>query len=333
LFVGLVLGAADARLGEGMELVQTLGLALFVYTVGLAAGHTFCRDLRRRLPLMGVGVVATIFAAGLTLALGTFSAVGSSLQGGVFAGALTSTPALAAAVTAAGSDEPAVGYSLGYPVAVVVAIIIVGLALNRRFPASNDPAQAATVGLDAATGEVQRATDLRDVPGFAAQRVRMSYLERDNRTQVIDMGDQLRPGDRVVVVGAREDADAAIAHFGRRLEEHLADDRRAVDFRRCVGSNPKAAGRRLDDLAIAGRFHGTATPITRAAPGLLARDHLSLELGVRVLAVVPQACLAEVAEFCAHSARRIAEVDAFTLGLGTAPGLVVGLVTIPLPVG
>src|SRR5699024_2018624 len=155
---------------------------------------------------------------------------------------------LAAAVTTAGSDEPAVGYSLGYPVAVVVAIIIVGLTLNRCFPAPNDPAPAATVGLDAATGEVERATNLRAVPGLAAVRVRLSYPERANRTQVIDMGDQLRPGDRVVVVGAREDVDAAIAHFGRRLEEHLADDRRAVDFRRFVVSNPKAAGRRLDDL-------------------------------------------------------------------------------------
>src|SRR5699024_9199862 len=117
LFVGLVLGAADARLGEGMELVQTLGLALFVYTVGLAAGHTFFRDLRRQLPLMGVGVVATIFAAGLTLALGTFGAVGSSLQGGAFAGALTFTPALPASRPDATPDEPAVGYSLGQPVA------------------------------------------------------------------------------------------------------------------------------------------------------------------------------------------------------------------------
>src|SRR5690625_363942 len=333
LFVGLVLGAADARLGEGMELVQTLGLALFVYTVGLAAGHTFFRDLRRQLPLMGVGVVSTIFAAGLTLALGTFSALGPSLQGGVFAGALTSTPALAAAVSAAGSDDPAVGYSLGYPVAVVVAIIIVGLTLNRRFPAANDPAQAATIGLDAATGEVQRATDLRDVPGFAAQRVRMSYLERANRTQVIDVGDQLRPGDRVVVVGARADVDAAIAHFGRRLEEHLADDRRAVDFRRFVVSNPKTAGRRLDDLDIPGRFHGTVTRVRRGDLDLLARDDLTLELGDRVLAVVPQECLGEVAKFFGDSERKISEVDAFTLGLGMALGLVVGLVTIPLPGG
>src|SRR5665648_1075261 len=37
LFVGLAVGALDPRLGEGLALVQTLGLALFVYTVGLAA--------------------------------------------------------------------------------------------------------------------------------------------------------------------------------------------------------------------------------------------------------------------------------------------------------
>src|SRR5699024_2786050 len=57
------------------------------------------------------------------------------------------------------------------------------------------------------------------------------------------------------------------------------------------------------------------------------------ELGDRVLAVVPQECLGEVAEFFGDSERRISEVDAFTLGLGMALGLVVGLVTIPLPGG
>ena len=38
LFVGLAVGALDPRLGEGFGLVQTLGLVLFVYMVGLAAG-------------------------------------------------------------------------------------------------------------------------------------------------------------------------------------------------------------------------------------------------------------------------------------------------------
>jgi len=44
LFVGLAVGALDPRLGEGLGLVQSLDLALFVYTVGLAAGREFFRD-------------------------------------------------------------------------------------------------------------------------------------------------------------------------------------------------------------------------------------------------------------------------------------------------
>ena len=52
LFVGLAVGALDPRLGQGLGLIQTLGLALFVYTVGLASGATFFSSLRRQLPLM-----------------------------------------------------------------------------------------------------------------------------------------------------------------------------------------------------------------------------------------------------------------------------------------
>ena len=60
LFVGLALGAADERLGEGLALVQSLGLALFVYTVGVASGAAFFRGLKRQLPLMAatIGVLA-----------------------------------------------------------------------------------------------------------------------------------------------------------------------------------------------------------------------------------------------------------------------------------
>ena len=70
LFVGLAVGALDPRLGEDLQLVQTLGLALFVYTVGLAAGNTFFRDLRRQLPLMGVGIAAAIVGAVTVAVLG-----------------------------------------------------------------------------------------------------------------------------------------------------------------------------------------------------------------------------------------------------------------------
>lgn len=54
LFVGLAIGAIDPALGEG------LGLALFVYCVGLSAGATLFQNLRRKAGLLGLGVAVAV---------------------------------------------------------------------------------------------------------------------------------------------------------------------------------------------------------------------------------------------------------------------------------
>ncbi|MCL3860832.1 aspartate:alanine exchanger family transporter [Actinotalea sp. K2] len=333
LFVGLALGALDPRLGEGLVLVQTLGLALFVYTVGLAAGSTFFRDLRRQLPLMGVGVAVLLVAATTAAVVGRLLGVDGPLAAGAFTGALTSTPALAAATAAAGDDVPAVGYSLAYPIGVVVAILVVGATVSRRWPARRDPQPAAGVGLEAATAEVDRVVRLGDVPGFAEQAVRMSYLSREGRTRVVTPDEQLQPGDRVVVVGPREEVALAVGHLGRRLTEHLADDRTSVENQRFVVSDRRVAGRTVAELDMAGRFDGVVTRVRRGDLDLLARDDLTLELGDRVLAVVPRDRLEGVSEFFGDSERRVSEIDAITVGVGLGLGLLIGLVTVPLPGG
>src|SRR6478752_7298064 len=107
LFVGLAVGALDPRLGQGLGLVQTLGLALFVYTVGLASGATFFSSIRRQMPLMLGSIAVLGIAAGTTIAVGGAFGLTPALQGGAFAGALTSTPTLAAATAKTASEEPA----------------------------------------------------------------------------------------------------------------------------------------------------------------------------------------------------------------------------------
>ena len=67
LFVGLAIGSLDPGIGASLGLVQSLGLALFVYTVGLASGATFARDLRTQWPLMGLGVLALLAVAVVTV--------------------------------------------------------------------------------------------------------------------------------------------------------------------------------------------------------------------------------------------------------------------------
>ena len=101
LFAGIGAGAADARL-KLPDLIWILGLALFVYTVGLASGPGFFGALRRRglstnLLVLGCLVVAIVVVIGI--GVGTF-ALGGALATGVFTGALTNTPALAASIEA-----------------------------------------------------------------------------------------------------------------------------------------------------------------------------------------------------------------------------------------
>ena len=129
LFVGLGVGALDPRLGSGLGLVQTLGLALFVYMVGIAVGARFFQGLGRQLPLMASAAVV-LGLAGLAVTVSLLG-ISPAVRGGVYAGALTSTPALAVAISKAGSQDPAIGYALSYPVGVTLAILALAIVLTR----------------------------------------------------------------------------------------------------------------------------------------------------------------------------------------------------------
>ena len=103
LFVGLAVGALDPRLGANLTLLRSLGLALFCYTVGLGAGNTFFRDLRRQLPLMALCVVALVIAGAAGGLYSHLTGVSPAMDSGAYAGALTS-PVLDAAIEAAGTQ-------------------------------------------------------------------------------------------------------------------------------------------------------------------------------------------------------------------------------------
>ena len=333
LFVGLAVGALDPRLGEGLGLVQTLGLALFVYTVGLAAGGTFFRDLRGQLPLMAGSIVVLVVVAGVAVLAARWAGIPAAMAGGAYAGSLTSTPALAAATTAAGSQEPAVGYSLAYPMGVLVSIVVVAVITARPWRARRDPDPTAGIGLIDVSAEVEHPGPLSAIPGVARGEVRLSYLERDGATRVVDADEDLQAGDRVVVVGSREAVERAVEHLGRRVHRHLAHDRSVVHFRRFVVSNRKVAGRTVHDLDIPGRFGGVVTRVRRGDRDLLAGEDLVLQLGDRVRVVFPRGRLTELSELFGDSERGVSEIDPLSAMTGIAVGLLLGLVTVPLPGG
>ena len=96
IFSGLAFGLA----GHGLPAVlQSLGLSLFIYSVGQQAGPGFFHSMKQGGLALSLGALGMI-GAGLGVALGLKAWLGFSadITAGLFAGALTSTPSLAVAV-------------------------------------------------------------------------------------------------------------------------------------------------------------------------------------------------------------------------------------------
>jgi len=337
LFVGLAIGALDPSLGEGLDLVQSIGLALFVYTVGLASGASFFRDLKKQTPLMVLGVVLLVVFGGLTILAAILLALGGPTSAGLMAGALTSTPALAAATTAAdGSPDPAVAYSIAYPIGVIVTMLIVTLVAKTPLPARKDPDPPGALGLKAITVRVDRNVRVSDIPGIASipgkdtGEVRVSYLQRDGDVSVANPAEMLRPDDRIVIVGIPDAVREAQEAVGTRVDQHLAHDRSTVDHRHFIVSRQDVAGRTVAELHVPLRFDGIITRIRRGDHELLPTAETTLQLGDRVLVVAPQTRMDEVADFLGNSEKRVTEVDFFSMGLGIALGVAAGLIALPL---
>ncbi|SER60862.1 hypothetical protein [Corynebacterium cystitidis] len=87
---------------------------------------------------MGAAVVSVIIGRVTALACGGLIGMSREVTVGVFSGATTSTPSLAVATQQTGSELPAVGYSLAYPMGDIVAILLLTYAFRQKWSAKHE---------------------------------------------------------------------------------------------------------------------------------------------------------------------------------------------------
>ncbi len=334
LFVGLVVSAFHPEIvSNHMSIVQPMGLAFFVYCVGISAGATFFQNLRKQTNLLALTTIVCVVGALIALVGGRLLGLSSGLTSGLFTGALTAAPALDTATRLTGDPNAAVGYAFGYPVGVIGGILLVTITVTRRWVGPKDTPSLAGASLEAVSIRVSKHINTREIDAWRDQRVRLSYLRRDGRTRVTAPGEDLLPGDHVVMVGDPASIKETAPLIGEILDHNLEDDRSDLAFERIVVSNPDVAGRSVCELNVTKRFGAVITRVRRGDLDLLARDDLDLQLGDHVAVVVPTDELDDIAEWLGDSERRVAEVDGMAFGIGLVLGLLLGIVSFPLPGG
>jgi putative transport protein len=131
LFSGILSGHIGLSIDHvTLEFLRDFGLILFVYSIGTQVGPGFFSSFKKQglqLNLLAAGVVLGGIA--VTLAVARLAGFDIPTAVGMYSGAVTNTPSLAAAQQALAAIDPeaanaaSVGYALAYPGAIMGIIL------------------------------------------------------------------------------------------------------------------------------------------------------------------------------------------------------------------
>jgi putative transport protein len=333
LFVALAVGWFAPK-SVPAAAVGTLGLALFLYAVGVQYGKEFFRGLtspdgRKANLLALIGVLA---AGAVTLALvGGQVKLGYAL--GLFAGSATSTPTLQAAIQTLGNDDPAVGYSVAYPFGVAGPILFLYFGFRIVKPVIDVPSSTGQELLEIAIRNPDViGKHLGEVLTTLPAGVQIVAVRKANRNQPAVPELVLDADDVVLAVGGSKDAlERVRARLGEAATGRITSDRRDLDYLRVFVSRPAVVGRALGDLAPPEGTHFLIMHVQRGDADLLARPDLVLEYGDRVGLLTERASFPAVRKYFGDSIRGTAEFSYVSIGLGMALGFLVGAISLPIP--
>jgi putative transport protein len=337
LFAGLALSAAEPDVSLD-PVFSSIGLCVFCYMVGLAAGPSFLTAIRTSYQPLLVALTAILAMAAGGLAVGKALGVQTPYIAGGYAGAGTATPALGAVQQqlAAGGDvppEPAVGYAVAYPFAVLITILgcIYLMNAGRRKPTAEDSERIPSLVVK--TIEVTRPFEL-GVPELEKRYgAVVSRVTRDGDTQVAHPHHDVRTGDLITVTVADDRLPAMVADLGELSGREPWHDRSEIDFRRVAVSNRAYVGKTLAELDLDTRFDATVSRVRRGDVDLIATPDLVLQMGDRLRVTARRDTLPEITTYLGDSERAAGDINALGLGLGLTIGLLFGLLAIPLPGG
>lgn len=357
LFVGMAFGAIDQRLALP-DYIYVLGLVLFVYAIGLHAGPNFFASFNKHgLRSNLLALVVIVASAGVAVLISRLTHFSAPVISGIYCGALTNAPALAASietVTSLTKGMPAatrndlvnsfvVTFGLAYPFGVLglilsfyafIKIFKIDLAGEEKQRLQETGSQAivsATFGIvnPALTGRtIGELMQTLEKSGFV-----LSRIKKGDTIRVATPDITLALHDEIVVVGTDHTLERAKILFGEKLPYNLDPDNDGIEYRRIFVSNQKVAGKRIQQLHLETEFGATITRVRRGDVDFVPSSDTILELGDRVRVVTRKENLDRVTTYFGDSIKGISETDFLSLSFGIVLGVFVGMFPIPLPNG
>jgi putative transport protein len=353
LFSGIAMGHLHRGIDhETLHFVREFGLILFVYAIGMQVGPGFFASLRRqglRLNLMALFIVVS--GAGVALALHYGVGIPGPAAVGLFSGATTNTPSLAAAQEVlqdlpAVSEEarklPALGYAMAYPFGVL-GIILTMLALRSFFRVKLDQEaeafalahQAGPRGVQTMNVEITLARldgiPLCNLPGLTNSGIVISRILQKRLPELARPDTRVEVGDILLVIGPREELTRFCEGVGREVTTDIRFLPSAIATKRMVVTKREVLGRTLAELNLRRRLGVTVTRLRRADIDFTPGADLALQFGDSLMVVGSEEDLKRVALELGDSPQALDHPRLIPLFVGVALGVLVGSLPLSFP--
>lgn len=352
-FVGILAGHLGFSIApEVLNFAQSFGLVLFVYEVGLEVGPGFVHSfLGSGIRLNVLSTVNVLLSTLLAVALAYALSIPMPQMAGILCGAVTNTPALAAAqqtlsqlgIDAAGT---ALGCAVTYPLGVVGVILAMALlnkmAMVRR--AAERKVVENTASPYIATFLVKNpACDgmkLRDIVTLTASKFIVSRVWRGDSAPQSPTGDSvLRINDHLMVVTEEKYLAQLTMLFG--VQDTTENwNRSDVNWdtldgqllsRNMVITSSEINGRKLGSLRLHNRYQVNISRINRMGLQLLAMPDLTLQYGDRITVVGRAEALEKVEAEIGGKVGSLKDPNLASIFVGITIGLMLGCLPIVVP--
>lgn len=346
LFVGLGFGFWKPELSTVIpEAMQTFGLAIFIYCIGLEAGPGFVRSLGKAgLKVNLLALLALVLSTGIVWLIVRSGFAGEkALLAGALCGIWNNTPALAAAVDSVKMSDPThadqvvVGYGVAYPFSLTILLLFYHFLCRRAFgPSAVAPARHVHVD-KADTLKVLNLPEGRDhwLPGEIRERTGLllsRVFHTEQEAEVIVPTTRIGRDARVIAIGSREQLDAGAQLLGRYSGGTFESRHKGFNVHRYVISNPAISGHTVGE--ISDHLSGMNAVLTRVRRGdveLSVHRDIRLLPGDRVRVIAAKGGEGPIKSYLGDSLQALGSHGSISFVLGIFIGLLIGAIPIMLP--
>ena len=352
-FVGILFAHFGVQTVESMtSFIQSFGLALFVYALGVEVGPSFFPSLKSKgigYNLQGIFLLVITYIMVIAIHYSLGISMGNIL--GVMSGAATNTPVLAAVQSTLQSlhpTEPKLGADAAMATAVTYPFGVVGVILSlallfRIAPTTSK--QEKSEFRAAYIAEFEILTEglcghtVKDIVQKTKKHFIISRIWRKDELLLPSSTTQLYKHDHILVLCHQEDAEELETFFGKRDDQQ--DWNRpdinwdAIDARlnskRIIITNPKLNGVKLGTLKLRNKYSLNITRIDRAGVELLASPDLYLQTGDRLVVVGEAGAVSQVEKLMGNSIQTLDKPRLVSFFLGLALGCLLGSIPLFIP--